>query len=101
AVEHAELDAGGVDREAHEAAEGVDFADHLPFGEAADGGVAGHLADARGIQADEGDGGAEARRGPGRFGTGVSAAEDDDVVAVLHSSQAVSTFGPVQIVAGV
>ena len=43
AVEHAELDAGGVGGDAHQPAEGVDLADHLPLGQPADGGVAGHL----------------------------------------------------------
>ncbi len=46
AVEHAELNAGGIGGEAHQSAEGVDFADHLPLGQSADGGIAGHLADA-------------------------------------------------------
>ena len=45
AVEQAELDGGGVGEEAHGAAEGVDLADDLALGDAADGGVAGHLAD--------------------------------------------------------
>ena len=47
AVEHAELDAGLVGDEAHEAAEGVDLADDLALADAADGGVAGHAADRR------------------------------------------------------
>ena len=45
AIEHAELDARGVDRAAHGPAEGVDFAHDLPFGHAADGRIAAHLAD--------------------------------------------------------
>ena len=49
AVEHAELDAGGVDDLAHLAAEGVDLADDLPLGDAADGRVAAHLADGVGV----------------------------------------------------
>ena len=39
AIEHAELDGAGVDALAHFAAEGVDLADNLPLGDAADGGV--------------------------------------------------------------
>ena len=54
-VEHSELDAGGVDGVGHEAAEGVDFADDLAFGEAADGGVAGHSTDGEGVHGDHGD----------------------------------------------
>ena len=45
AIEHAELDAGGVDGQAHGAAEGVDFADDLPLAHAADGRIAAHLGD--------------------------------------------------------
>ncbi len=45
AVEHPELDAGAVDGPGHEPVEGVDLADQLALGEAADGRVAGHLAD--------------------------------------------------------
>ena len=44
-VEEAELDAAAVGDFSHDAAEGVDFADEMAFGDAADGGVAGHLGD--------------------------------------------------------
>jgi len=44
-IEHAELDRGQVGDAAHEATEGVDFADHSALGDAADGGIAGKLAD--------------------------------------------------------
>ena len=44
-VEQAELDADGIGDFAHDAAEGVDFADEVALGDAADGGVAGHLRD--------------------------------------------------------
>jgi hypothetical protein len=87
AIEHAELDAGGVDGEAHEAAEGIDLADHLAFGEAADGGIAGHAADGGGIHGDHGDGAAiaeEVRCGPCGFRPGVAAADDDDVKMMGH-----------------
>ena len=53
AVEHAELDAGGVDDLAHLAAEGVDLADDLPLGDAADGRVAAHLGDGVGIHREQ------------------------------------------------
>ena len=45
AVEHAEVDGGGVDGAAHESAQGVDLADQLPLGQAADGWIAAHLGD--------------------------------------------------------
>ena len=82
-VEGAELDGGGVCIEAHGAAEGVDFADHVAFGEAADGGVAAHLPDGVEVLGDEGDAAAEAGDGEGGFDAGVPAADDDDVKAAL------------------
>jgi hypothetical protein len=42
AVEDAELDAGAIGVEGHFAAEGIEFEDHVGFGDAADGGIAGH-----------------------------------------------------------
>ncbi len=84
AVEHAELDAGGVDRQAHQAAEGVDLADHLPLGEPADRGVAGHLPGAGRVEGDERDARVHPPGGPSRFGPGVSAADDDDVEVLGH-----------------
>src|SRR5262249_5208540 len=43
AIEHAELNARGIDRAPHDAAERVDLAGNLPFGHATDGRVAAHL----------------------------------------------------------
>ena len=45
AIEHAKLNAGGVDRPAHRAAERIDLADDLPLADAADRRVAAHLPD--------------------------------------------------------
>ncbi len=44
AVEQFEMDAGGVGGFAHQAVQRVDLADQVAFADAADGGVAGHLA---------------------------------------------------------
>ncbi len=82
AIEDAELDAGGVDGAAHGAAEGVDFADDLPFGHAADGRIAAHLADGIEVGGQEGGLGAHACRGEGRLGARMSAADDQHVVIV-------------------
>src|SRR5438477_8886112 len=49
AVEHPELDAGRVGDTAHCPTEGIDLADDLPLGDAADGRVATHLADGIGV----------------------------------------------------
>ena len=87
AVEHAELDAGGVDGVAHEAAEGVDFADHLALGQAADGGIAGHAADGQGVHGDHRHSAAVAEDvggGPGGLRAGMAAADDEDVEGIGH-----------------
>jgi len=52
-VEGAELDAGGVGPKSHHAAQGVDFPYHVPLGQAADGRIAGQMADAVHVLGDE------------------------------------------------
>ena len=82
AVEHAELDAGGVDGPAHGAAEGVDLADDLPLADAADGRVAAHLADGVAVGREQGGAGAHPRGGQRGLGPGVAGADDDHVEVV-------------------
>ena len=84
AVEHAELDAGRVDGQSHGAAEGVDFADDLPFAHAADGRIAAHQGDRVKIAGQEGGLGAHARRGQCRLDPGMSAADHQYVEIVNH-----------------
>ena len=79
AVEHAELDAGSVDGAAHDAAQGVDLADELPLGQAADGRIAAHLGDAIQAAGQQCGPRADPCRGHGRLGAGVAAADDQDV----------------------
>ena len=78
-VEHAELDAGGVGGARHLAAQGVDLPDDLPFGQAADGGVAGHAAGGGGIEGEDQDVEAQPRGGEGGLDAGVPGADDEDV----------------------
>ena len=61
---------------AHDAAEGVDFADEMAFGYAAYGGVAGHLRDEVEVEGEEGGAQAHARGGGGGFAAGVARAYD-------------------------
>ena len=82
AVEHAELDAGGIDGAAHRAAQGVDFADDLSLGDAADGRVAAHLADGIEVGRQECGLGPHARRRQCRFRARMSAADHQNVVVV-------------------
>src|SRR5277367_1889948 len=88
-VEEAELDAYGVGYFAHDAAEGVDFADEMALGDASDGRVAGHLRDEVEIEREQGGAHAHAGRGRGRLAAGVSGADDDYVV--LFSKGHIST----------
>ncbi len=82
AVEHAELDAGGVDGLAHGPAEGVDFADDLSLGHAADGRIAAHLGDGVEVAGQQRGLCPHAGRGQGRLAARMSAADDQNVVVV-------------------
>ena len=79
-VQASELDAGAVGVDGHLAAERIDLLDQVPLADAADRRVAGHLAD--GIQVHRQQQGARAHAGGGEggLGTGVTAADDDDVM---------------------
>jgi hypothetical protein len=78
-VEQPELDARGVDGEAHEPTERVDLPDQMPFCRAADRGIARHQRDRLGRERDEPDAAPEPRRRPGRFTAGVASADDHHV----------------------
>ncbi len=80
AVEHAELNAGAIDGAAHDAVQGVDFANDLPLRQAADCRVAGHLADAREVMGQQQGPRAQPGGGCGCLASGVPAADDDDIV---------------------
>ena len=88
AVEQAELDAGGVGDQAHRPAQGVDLADDLPLGDAADGRVAAHLADRVQAGREQGRLGAQSGGGQGRLGAGMAGADDDDIEIVLGKRHA-------------
>ena len=79
-VQRAELDAGPIDRARHRAAERVDFLDQVTLADAADGGVAAHLAERLDALRHEQRATAHPRRSQGGFGAGVTAADHDDVV---------------------
>ena len=88
AVEHAELDAGGVDRPAHGPAERVDLTDHLPLGHAADGRVAAHLRDRVEVGSQESRFGPHAGSRQGRLHPGMAGANDDHVELVRSRAHA-------------
>ena len=84
-VENLELDARCVGGESHDAAERVDFPHHLAFGQSADGGVAAHLSDARGLHRHKRDASARTKRSrcsARGLGARVTSADDDDIKSV-------------------
>ncbi len=80
AVEHAKLDAGPVDGPAHDAVQSINFPHQLALGQAADGGVAGHLADGLQLMGDQQRFRPEAGGRSGRFGTGMTTTDNDHII---------------------
>ena len=74
-IEEAELDSDGVGDLAHDAAQGVDFANQVAFGDPSDGGVTGHLRDQVDVECEER--GLQAHAGGGHRGlaSGVASAD--------------------------
>ncbi len=80
AVEHAELDPGGVDGAAHLAAERVDLAHQMPLAQAADGRVARHEGNALPTQRQDAGAEPHARRSQRRLAAGMTGTDDENVV---------------------
>ena len=95
-VQHPELDAGLVRRAAHGPAERIDLLDQMRLADAADGGIAGHLADGLDAHGEQQRARTGARRGERCLGAGVTAADHDDVVAVgmFHGWAGTGRGGP-------
>jgi hypothetical protein len=100
AVQHPELDAGGVGDPSHEAVKGVDLAHQMALAEAADSRVAGHLADVGEAVGDEGRPGAEPRGGRGGLAARMAATNHDDVEALGHGSYLIRSHLGVKSVRG-
>ena len=79
-VEHTVLQGGAVGVESHFAAERVDLAHQMPLRRAADGGVAGHKADAVQIQSEDDRIQTRAGKREGGFAPRVTCADDHGVV---------------------
>lgn len=84
-IEESELDSGQVGVEADFAAQGVDLADQVSFGQATDGGVARHLSDGIEVQGQEERLTPQPGGGECSFDTGVSATDDDGIVLMWES----------------
>ena len=78
-VEEAELNAAGVGDFAHDAAEGVDFADEMALCHSTNRGITGHLGDEVEVEGEESGTQAHARGGGCGFAAGVARADDEDV----------------------
>ena len=79
AVEDAELDAGPVDRPAHDAVQRVDLAHQMALGEPADRRIARHDADGVAAMGQQHGAGAGTCRGRRRLAAGMAAADHDDI----------------------
>ena len=95
AVEQPELDTGRIRNAPHQPVQRVDFPDEVTFSQAANGGIAGHDANAIGPQRDQQGRRAGARRRGGCLATGMSAAHDYDVVPPA-AMRALSAIGIVR-----
>ena len=88
-VQGAELDARRIGPEPHHAAQGVDLAHHVALGQAADGRIAGKIAQAVQVAADQQHVETQPGQSHGGFGAGVAAACDDAVkTGVRHGHPA-------------
>src|SRR5580765_3692805 len=83
-IEKAKLNADSVGHFAHKAAEGIDFADEVALGNAADGRVAGHLRDEVEVHGDERSLQTHAGTGARGFAAGVAAADHYNVILLGH-----------------
>ena len=79
AVEHPELNAAGIRDPAHQAVQGVDFADQMALAETADRGIAGHGADGRKTMGHQRRLRAHAGSRARGLAAGMAAADHDDV----------------------
>ncbi len=79
-VQHAELNAGIIDRQAHLSAHGIQLAHELALGHATNGGIARHLPNGRNIHGHEQRAAAHACGGQCGFNAGMAGTDDDDVI---------------------
>ena len=63
----------------HHPTQRVDFAHQVTLGDAADGGVAGHLGDKIGVEGEQGGTQSHARRSHGRFAAGMTGSDDGNI----------------------
>ena len=86
-VEQLELNARGVDRQSHEAAERVDLTNEMSLCGAADRRIARHQRHGLRRKRAQPDAASEPRRSPCRFAAGMPGADDDDVEVRMAQRQ--------------
>jgi hypothetical protein len=79
-IEDPELDCGGIRIQPHRPAEGVDLADHVPFPQPSDRGIAGHLAEGVEVLAEQSDGRSDPGGSQGCFNPCVTTSDNQHVV---------------------
>ena len=79
-IQQAKLDAHRVSDFAHDAAECIDFADEVPFGNSANGGIARHLRDEVNVKRVERGLQAHASGSHGGLASGMTGADHDNVI---------------------
>ncbi|MBB5987982.1 hypothetical protein HNP60_003956 [Sphingobium sp. B1D3A] len=84
-IQHAPMDGRCIGGPGHDAVEGIDLANEMPFAKATNGRVAGHLADPSRIGRDQRDAGPATRSSGRSLGPCMTAADNDDIETV-HSS---------------
>jgi hypothetical protein len=88
-IEHPELYARLVCSQPHQSTHGVDFAHQVAFAKPANGGIAGHHADALALVRNKRGPRAHTRRCRGRFAPGMPTADDNDIIFHNMSPEAV------------
>ena len=83
-IEHPELDARRVDRLPHQSPQRVDLADDVPLGHTTDRRIAAHLPDGVEVGRQQRRMSAHPRGGGCGFGSGMSGADNDNVVVVFE-----------------
>ena len=79
-VQHAKLDRRRIGVDGHEATQGIDFTNHMAFGEATDRRVARHLSNGVEVLGEHQGLAAETRRSHGRFDAGMPGSDNKDIV---------------------
>ena len=85
AVEHPELESGGIGDKSGESTKRINLPDNLTFGNSSNSGVATHLCKTTKIRSKKENRGSHIGRGHGGFAAGVTSAYNYNVKTVVHT----------------